>query len=48
MHAIEKYIERRERERREREEESGLQPNRKERRRRGFNKDQEVFHFRFD
>ena len=38
MHAIDKYIERRERERREREGESGLRPNRGERRRRGFNK----------
>ena len=37
MHAIEKYIERREREKGEREGESGLQPNRGERRRRGFN-----------
>ena len=43
MHAIEKYIERRERKEREREEESGLQPNRKERRRRGFNRDYNDF-----
>ena len=38
MHAIEKiYREERERKEREKEGESGLQPNRKERRRRGFN-----------